>query len=438
MLKDFEVPEGGKPLLLEADAPGLRIFSPKRQVVVVPVVGDSEPVTFELRANEPGRRRISISAWDDGSCLGQLIIEVAVRADARVREDQTARGDMRFGRIDGEVTLVVRRDEARRYRFEFRDVDNPAEVKGMLKYDPGSAVERLLARLDGLARGGRYPTGLARDYLVNAGLELWEELIPEGLRRQFWERQGRIQHLTILSEADTVPWELLYPQDIGHEAGFLVEQFPVTRAVFDRLPPRSLRLRPACFVLPHGSPPEADIEVAALHMLLDPDRPHADTVATLPPLLELIHKGDFGVLHFACHSRFDPEDGSTIHLDCPFLPMQLTKAGSDRTLAAHTPLIFINACRSALGVASYNRLDSWAEKFLRAGAGAFIGSLWAVSDGAAREFAMELYRRLQSGQALGAAVMSARTAAASLPGDPTWLAYAAYGNSLAKVDTLPG
>jgi CHAT domain-containing protein len=118
--------------------------------------------------------------------------------------------------------------------------------------------------------------------------------------------------------------------------------------------------------------------------------------------------------------------------------MQLTKAGSDRTLAAHTPLIFINACRSALGVASYNRLDSWAEKFLRAGAGAFIGSLWAVSDGAAREFAMELYRRLQSGQALGAAVMSARTAAASLPGDPTWLAYAAYGNSLAKVDTLPG
>ena len=60
---------------------------------------------------------------------------------------------------------------------------------------------------------------------------------PEQLRRQFWERQHKITQLTILADRDTVPWELLYPLIPGHDAGFLVEQFPVTRMVFRRRPP---------------------------------------------------------------------------------------------------------------------------------------------------------------------------------------------------------
>jgi CHAT domain-containing protein len=64
----------------------------------------------------------------------------------------------------------------------------------------------------------------------------------------------------------------------------------------------------------------------------------------------------------------------------------------------------------------------------------FIGSLWAVSDGAAREFAQELYRQLRAGYPLGNAVMQARQAAASTPDDPTWLAYTVYGDPRAAVD----
>jgi|ERR1022692_2790088 CHAT domain-containing protein len=112
-------------------------------------------------------------------------------------------------------------------------------------------------------------------------------------------------------------------------------------------------------------------------------------------------------------------------------------AGSDQTLADYMPLIFINACRTAGQVPSYNHLNGWADKFLRAGAGAFIGSLWAVRDDSAREFAHELYQKLQSGKSLGQAVTSARDAAASDPGDPTWLAYAVYGDPLAKVADSP-
>ena len=97
-------------------------------------------------------------------------------------------------------------------------------------------------------------------------------------------------------------------------------------------------------------------------------------------------------------------------------------------------MVFINACRSLGQVPSYNKLDGWAEKFMHAGAAAFIGSLWEVSDGMAREFAQELYRHLLDGDHLGEAVMAARRSVAAEPGDPTWLAYAVYGDPQARVN----
>jgi hypothetical protein len=90
------------------------------------------------------------------------------------------------------------------------------------------------------------------------------------LREQFWDRQDRIGQLTILADKDAIPWELLYPMDPGHDAGFLVEQFWVTRAIFGRRPTRRLSLWPARFVLPGDSLPEARDEIDAMRLSLDP------------------------------------------------------------------------------------------------------------------------------------------------------------------------
>jgi pimeloyl-ACP methyl ester carboxylesterase len=435
LLKEFHVPHGGLELLLVAHAPGFEVLSGLRQKIIVPPEGNSEPVMYELMAAAPGQRRISITAWDHGSYLGELVVEVAVRPGVVAPYNRISESAIRASRTDGEVTLVARYDPRQNaYRFEFRDLDNSPEVPSSPIYEPGPAIRRLLGRLDQIAEDGRgYTPDLARDYLINAGLELWEQLIPETLRRQFWERHGRIRQLTILSDRDDIPWELLYPKDPGCEAGFLVEQFPVTRAVFGCWPARSLNLQPARFVLPHNSPPRAVTEVESLRALLAPNQASTDVIHTLQPLLSLIRDADFGLLHFACHNNFDPVDGSSIRLDGPFEPTQLSLAGSDRALAATSPLIFINACRSAGKAPSYNRLDGWAEKFLRAGAGAFVGSLWAVRDSAARDFAEEVYRRLQAGHSLGDTFMAARQIAASNSGDPTWLAYAVYGNPQARI-----
>lgn len=432
-LKPFAVPAGGTSVALIIDAPGLRVLSDHRQTVLVPAADDSEPVKFDLVGDIPGPQRLSITAWDGGSYLGELIVEVSIEIDAPARPERIAMSETREGRTDGEVTLLVRYDPLQRaYRFEFIDVDYPEEVSSQLVYDPGPAVERLVRRLNALAEGtAGYSAEATRSYLVNEGLQLWQELLPEALRAQFWERQRRITQLTILTNRDVVPWELLYPKDPGHEAGFLVEQFPVTRAIYGRTRPRTLQLRPARFVVPPSSPPDAKTEVRALAKVLGT---RLNTVSELMPLLHLIDNGRFGVLHFACHSRFDPEDGSSIRLDSTFTPTFLATAATDQTLAKTKPVVFINACRSLGQVPSYNKLDGWAEKFMRAGAGAFIGSLWEVTDETARAFAENLYERLVIGESLGVAVMAARRAVASEPGDPSWLAYAVYGDPQASIN----
>jgi CHAT domain/MmoB/DmpM family len=439
-LEPFDVPPEGRDVLLVAQAPKLRLLGDERQVVHVPAAGDSRPVMFELRADEPGPRQVSVTAWIGGTWLGELQVEVAAEVDSALGPHRDVLAEVTTEPVDGAVSLVVRYDPvAKAYRFEFRDEDNPDEVTSNLSYDPAPIVERLVADLNDLARGRTgYSAAQTRDYLLNAGAQLWTELVPGRLREQFWERQQRIRQLTILTDRDAVPWELLYPMDPGHDAGFLVEQFPVTRAIFRWRPARRLGLWPARFVLADRSLPEARAEVAAMQRLLDRGHAQSQVISALTPLQELIASGNFGLLHFACHNTYSPAEGSSITLDnVNFTPTLLTTAVINKVLARSAPTVFMNACRSAGLSATYNRLDGWASKFLEAGAGAFIGSLWAVSDGAAREFAQEFYGQFRAGLTLGDAVNKARRAAASQAGDPSWLAYTVYGNSRATVGAQP-
>jgi hypothetical protein len=432
------VPLEGRDVLLVLHAPALRLLGEQRQTVHVPPGADSRPVMFELRADTPGPRQVSVTAWIGGSYLGELVIEITAERDLVPgrRRDHDVLAEISTEPAEGAVSLVVRFDPRHNsYRFEFRDEDYPDEVTSDLAYQPGPLVEQLVRGLDDLAKGrSGLSAGQARRYLIESGVGLWSELVPQPLRQQFWDRRDRIRQLTILADKDPVPWELLYPMDPGHDAGFLVEQFPVTRAIFGRRPTRRLSLWPARFVLADGSLSEASDEVDAMRRLLDPRQPPGEVISELTPLEDLIAAGDFGLLHFACHNTFAPDEGSSIRLgNVRFTPTLMNRAAANKVLERSAPTVFINACRSAGYKATYNQLDGWASKFLNAGAAAFIGSLWAVSDGAAREFAQELYGRLQEGSSLGEAVGHARKAAADQPDDPTWLAYTVYGDPRATL-----
>ncbi len=430
LMRGFEVGPRGKQVLLTITAPGLTVHGDHQQSIFVPADADSEPVRFDLEGTAPGVRRVRLRAWDGGSCVGELWAEVTVSEHGPSGPGRTSAIEMEAEATPGEITLEVTHELVNgqnRYCFQLQDpLTAPARVYLPLREDPAQDVEALIHGLDTLAEDPRYTPDQIYRALWKQGIQLWQKLVPAAVHEQFWACQSRIGQLTILADNDAFPWELLYPKDQANDAGFLVAQhFPVTRRVHGLARRRLLRRKPARFVLPGNAPERAEDEVRVLRQLLQAPEP---SISTLQELQELIDDGAFGVLHFACHAGFDRNDrGPRIHLDLPFLPRELVDAG--RTWQA--PLIFLNACRSAGPRYQCIGIDSFAEMFLQANAGAFIGSLWEIRDDTAQGFATQLYTSLLGGQELGAAVTELRRNASE--GDPTWLAYAVYGHPQAKM-----
>ena len=439
-LELFDVPPEGQDVLLVMYAPGLRVLSDHQQTVHVPADGDSRPVRFELRADTPGPAKVSITAWIGGTHLGELRVEITAERDRAPGPHREVLAEITTQPTAGAVSLVVRYDPSQQaYRFEFRDEDNPDEVPSNLAYDPGPVVEQLIADLDNLAEGrSGYSADQTRDYLVNAGARLWQQLVPGQLREQFWDRQHRIRQLTILADKDAVPWELLYPMDPGHDAGFLVEQFPVTRAIFGWRPGRTLRLQPARFVLPEGSLPEAAAEVEAMRRLLDPGQAPSAVISALTPLTDLIGSGNVrpAALRLPQHVRAG---------------WRLLHQARQRAVHSHAA----RGCRDPEGAPGlgadrvHQRVPQrrtrrdlqparWLGQQVPRSRG---GRVHRIPVGGFRWRLPRIRRGTlpppEAGSTLGEAVMEARQAAASTPDDPTWLAYTVYGDPRATISQSP-
>jgi CHAT domain-containing protein len=102
------------------------------------------------------------------------------------------------------------------------------------------------------------------------------------------------------------------------------------------------------------------------------------------------------------------------------------------------PLVFLNACRTNSQSPLYATVEGWAASFLRASAGAFLGSLWEVVGTLASTYAQEFYHAALGRHALGESACQARDAIGDNPGAPIWLAYSLYGDPAATVSTARG
>jgi CHAT domain-containing protein len=145
-------------------------------------------------------------------------------------------------------------------------------------------------------------------------------------------------------------------------------------------------------------------------------------------------RGSFDGFHFSGHgiTRGTNADRSAILLEGgeDLRPDELS--GDARNLGRSQPLVFLNSCKGARGAFTLVGAGGWARQFLDAGAGAFVGAYWSISDEAASGFSRAFYRELRAGKGLGAAVRAARLAIRS-DNDPTWLAYTVYGDPGAAV-----
>ncbi|MFI6623098.1 CHAT domain-containing protein [Streptomyces sp. NPDC050528] len=417
-------------------APGLLALGDLQQEVRVEEGRDSDVLRFGLRTVRPGLHSVTVRAFRGGSFLGELRLQISVEADVPTRDGAPRTAPLDSLAFDpGEVTLQVLK-AADGYSFQLFSETSYAPAFQLKAGDPRQATENIYRELRRIAAvaGVGADAQQVRRRLKNLGVALWRAAVPDAVRGQFWREVHKVRAFTVLGEHDVVPWELLYPLDGTQQGdGFLAEWLPVVRRVHGQERVRQLLLSQATFVVPPGSPPEAEREVTALRARFGPAMGDGGILTRGAEVQSRLDEGLAGLLHFACHNAFT-EAGSQVSMaDGPFDPLDLATAQGSRALSATCPLVFFNACRSAGQIDWYSASLGWAPQFLEAGAGAFIGTLWPVRSDSALAYADAFYTHLvTSGLPLGEASMKARQAIRNHDGDPTWLAYAVYGSPAAR------
>ena len=181
--------------------------------------------------------------------------------------------------------------------------------------------------------------------------------------------------------------------------------------------------------------PYAQRELDYLLSLADSNRQVERVPAKFLEVRKALASGKYDGWHFSGHGSFrafDPnrsriklENGETL------TPEDLSGVVSNLGLA--TPFVFLNACQVGRSAMSLTDIGGWANAFLRAGAGAFVGAYWSIYDKSSFEFAQELYAHLLTDMPIGEAVQQTRAAIRKSAGDPTWLAYTVFADPLATV-----
>ncbi|HIQ06694.1 MAG TPA: CHAT domain-containing protein [Anaerolineae bacterium] len=329
--------------------------------------------------------------------------------------------------------------------YHFQDM---GEVR--LDNDPRRFLKNRLNRLNEMARvswEGMAP--LEREEmqkeLARMGAGLFRELFPEALQEALWEiyENETVQSLLITSDEPWIPWEMVKPFDARtrREAPYLCERFQVSRWLAGNGLPNIMRVHQSAIVVPGGNLTWVEREkayfkhVAERTWLIQVREP---VLQTRREVIGTLAAGDTQLFHFASHGDFDyndPDNSPLVLQDGVLRPADI-EYDVEAGVQASRPLIFLNACHTAEMGRALVGLGGWAESFLRAGASAFVGTLWEVYDQLAAEFAIKFYDFLwgldeeERGQhSLGEAFHKARLYIRDkAPGNPTWLAYVLYGD----------
>ena len=142
-----------------------------------------------------------------------------------------------------------------------------------------------------------------------------------------------------------------------------------------------------------------------------------------------------GIVHFSGHGRtyLSIEGFPTYNIVLENSELDvMTWRGLVQGSRSAQPFYFFNACGLADVHIVADFVEGWAPAVLDAGASGYIGGMWPLADRSAARFAARFYGSLEQGMKSGpTAIASALQDARRLfyeTGDPTYLAYAYYGD----------
>ena len=307
----------------------------------------------------------------------------------------------------------------------------------------GSPLEKMQAAYQELSQMARpmqrTEQALAERRLAALGNKLWDELIPDQLKQEYWRFKSHIKTILITSDEPWIPWEAIKPYRFNDECereedSFWCQQFAISRWLSGPGTADELLVGTARAIAPFQSNLAAVKEEVAFIKQLNNLHP---AIATLEPccssmeVLEWLERGKFSISHFACHGTFDatsPDNSAIMLSGIALRPSDVRARFGGRRMR---PLIFINACHAARVEFSFTGLGGWAERLVKdAHVGAFVGAMWEVNDGLALRFAQRFYTAiLQDNQNIAEAFRIAREEIRQLaPYNSSWLAYALYAD----------
>ncbi len=457
-LPDFAVDDSGAgtDVTVVAAVPGPGA-APVHQIsahVRVPSAGASEVLNLGIPA--AGDRLVLLTVFAGGTMLAELSLdlpagagpEVPAEAAPEIAEAKAATqselpdaGDSDFpllpdwptAGLPDDITLLRVSSTMSDYHFELVSRQRLLAVETFR--EPAQRLVSVSRAVD---------PAVSRERLKATGRALWTDLIPAQIKDLFWQIRAEMTELIVWAEQIPIPWELLYPYDRGHDEGFLVEQLPVTRWITagpSRAAPAASRITLDHVTFASAQPglraqAEADAlrhspGLAGIEMGLSTD---------ISSLLSLMGSGRAGSLHISGRVTVEGRSGDVAIVigDELLRPAQLARRGWVRASRGAGPLVFVAQVDRAREEATLNPLMAdLGRQFITAGAAAFVGSAWTVSELGAAIFAQAFYEALTRGEPLGEAVYRARLATRDSVADDSWLAYMVMGNPAARVEVSP-
>lgn len=436
---------------------GFTIEGRDRGTLVVPAEGDSEPLTFELRAVDPGPGLIRIFAFHRGEPLGEIelapVVEAAARPAVRGRATTTARARKTrplapaSPQVPDLAMFIEERESGGNVTYLIRlTATDPALDLNLspfgpfeLKLDPGKFFADFFQEIEELPLETSEQQDVAERRVAAKGAYLADVLFPQPLRDKLWEVRDRITSIVVQSEEPWIPWEMckLSGKADGRivDGPFLSEAYAITRWVPGIGFKRPIALRNVALVVPGDSGlPLALEERKHLLSLAKGGRKVTEIAPSFGDVQDAFIAGTYDGWHFSGHgvARDANPDRSSIILTGEERLTPEDLSGQAANMGIPRPFVFINACQVGRAGMALTGIGGWARRFLSAGASAFVGAYWSVYDEPAFGFAKELYARLLSGTPIGEAVRDARKAIRA-KGDPTWLAYTVFADPLATV-----
>ena len=422
------------------------------QKIKVPLRKNSESFVFYLTPKSIGKKKLRLKFYQKENYNGEILIETTVHKQEETEE--VSSNVVQKGEIG--INLIKERSEDLLIEVEL--LDNYLEYRvtsrilGLFtnKYhsdkplhDPRQFVNNILKELSDISSASysdvvKYENIISK--IETIGMDLYNKLIPEELKRIIWINTDKISSIFIVTDEEWIPWEIMKPFRINENNDTEVEDFwcrkyIISRWVSGHFPRELISIKKSTIIANDfkGKLKNVINEKENIETILRSK--NIEIIQTKPErleILDLLSDKIVNLLHFACEGTYRelyPDDSYIQLLDYELK----AKDVSVKNLRKAKPLIFMNACQSGRTDYTYSGIGGFAKAFLDIGALAFIGTIWKIPDELSMKFSDEFYRNIfEKGMSLGESLRETKRNLSTL-NNPAWLAYSLYSFPLTRI-----